>query len=133
RTILPAPRIRARRGGLTGWILAVLERAILERRGRRVWIATAVAILLALAGILQIRTYGSTREYMARNSLPRQHLAEIERHFPATITMTILYEGPPDSVKQLGELRHIDGLRSELEADPLVWPTASLVDLVKML
>jgi len=30
-------------------------------------------------------------------------------------------------------LRHMDALRAELERDPLVWRTASLVDLVKML
>ena len=47
--------------------------------------------------------------------------------------MTILYEGPPESVKQIPLLRHMDGLRAELERDPLVWRTASLGDLVKTL
>jgi hypothetical protein len=49
------------------------------------------------------------------------------------VTLTILYEGPPESVKQLAFLRHMDGLRAELESDPLVWRTSALVDLVKML
>lgn len=133
RTLLPAPRVRKPKPGITGRALAVLERAILDRGGRAVWIVTGIASVLAIAGIFQIRTFGPTREYMARNSLPRHHLAEIEKHFPGTVTMTILYEGPPESVKKVDQLRHMDGLRTELESDPIVWRTASLVDLVKML
>ena len=133
RSLLPAPRPRARRPDLTQRLLDVLERAILDRGGRPVLIATAVALLLAVAGAAQIRAYGSTREYLASGSLPRQHLEEIERHFPATVTMTILYAGPPESVTALPVLRHMDGLRAALEQDPLVWRTASLVDLVKTL
>lgn len=133
RSLLPAPRARVPKGRLTQWLLAGLERAILHRRGRPVLIATAVALALALAGAAQIRTYGATREYFADGSLPRRHLEAIERHFPATVTMTVLYEGPPDSVKSLDTLRHIDGLRAALEEDPLVWRTASLADLVKAL
>ena len=111
----------------------MLERAILDRGGRPVLIATGVALLLAAAGAVQIRTYGSTREYMARGSLPRLHLEEIERHFPGTVTMTVLYDGPPQSVTSLDVLRHMEGLSTELQRDPLVWRTASLVDLIKIL
>jgi uncharacterized protein len=133
RTVLPAPRKSLRKPRWSGQILGVLERAILAQRGRPVLIATAVAVLLAIAGAFQVRTYGPTREYMARGSLPRLHLEEIEKHFPATVTMTILYEGPPESAKKLPLLRHMDGLRAELERDPLVWRTASLGDLIKTL
>jgi len=110
-----------------------LERAILTRRGRPVLIATGIALALAIAGAAQIRTYGSTREYLATGSLPRLHLEEIDKHFPATVTMTILYEGPPESVKSLAALRHMDGLGAALAQDPLVWRTASLADLIKTL
>ena len=133
RALLPAPRKSLRQSRWTGGVLALLERGILTRGGRPVLIATAVAIALAIVGGLQVRTYGPTREYMARGSLPRLHLEEIEKHFPATVTMTILYEGPPESVKQLPVLRHMDRLRAELERDPLVWRTASLGDLIKTL
>jgi len=133
RSLLPTPKARAPKGGITQWLLAGLERAILNRRGRPVLIATGIALLLAIVGAAQIRTYGSTREYLATGSLPRLHLEEIDKHFPATVTMTILYEGPPESVKSLGALRHMDGLRAALEQDPLVWRTASLADLVKTL
>jgi predicted RND superfamily exporter protein len=133
RAVLPAPKRGLRKPRWTSAPLTVLERAILDRRGRPVLLATAVLVALALVGATRIRTYGPTREYMVQDSLPALHLAEIERHFPATVTMTILYEGPPESAKQLAVLRHMDRLRVELEKDPLVWRTASLGDLVKTL
>ena len=133
RSLLPAPKVTGSAGGIAPRILAGLERAILDRGGRPVLIATAVALLVAAAGAAQIRTYGSTREYMARGSLPRLHLEEIERHFPGTVTMTMLYDGPPQSVTALDVLRHMEGLSTELQRDPLVWRTASLVDLIKIL
>ena len=133
RSLLPAPRGTAPKGGLTQRLLDGLERAILDRGGRPVLIATGIALLLALARALQIRSYGPTREYLAAGSVPRVHLDEIQKHFPGTVTMTILYDGPPQSAKALDVLRHMDGLRAELEQDPLVWRTASLADLIKAL
>src|SRR5439155_1261005 len=61
------------------------------------------------------------------------HLAEIEKHFPGTVTMTILYQGPPGSARTLGLVRHLAALQDELARDPLVLRTASLADLVKAL
>ena len=133
RSLLPAPKRSLHKGRITQHLLDWLERAILDRGGRPVLIATGVALLLAAAGALQIRTYGSTREYMARGSVPRVHLEAIEEHFPATVTMTVLYEGPPQSATTLDVLRHMEGLSAELARDPVVWRSASLVDLVKVL
>jgi len=133
RTVLPAPRRVPPEGGVTHRFLDVLHRAIVEQRGRRVLIGTVVAIGLAAVGLLFLRTYGSTREYMPTRSMARRHLEEIERHFPGTVTMTLLWEGPPGSVRTTGVLRHVAGLQDELAKDPLVFRTASLADLVKTL
>ena len=133
RSLLPAPRAATRRHGPIQRVLDGLERAILDRGGRAVLIGAGVALLIAAIGAAQIRTYGSTSEYMPRGSLPRDHLEWIQQHFPGTTTMTVLYEGPPESAKNLAELRHLDRLRAELETDPIVWRTASLADLIKML
>lgn len=133
RAVLPAPKRGLHKARWTTAPLAFLERAIVQNRGRSVLITAGVLVLLAVIGALQIRTYGPTREYMVQGSLPAQHLIELEKHFPGTVTMTILYEGPPESVKQLPLLRHMDALRAELERNPLVWRTASLGDLVKTL
>ena len=82
-----APAVGLTPSGITR-LLDGLEAAILRHRGRPVLIATGVALLLAIAGAAQIRTYGSTREYLAHGSIPRDHLEQIERHFPGTVTMT---------------------------------------------
>jgi predicted RND superfamily exporter protein len=94
-------------------------------------IGTFVTIAFTAVGLLFLRTYGSTREYMPKSSMSRRHLDEIERHFPGTVTMTILWEGPPGSVRTTGVLRHVAALQAEIEKDPLVFRTASLADLVK--
>ncbi|HSP98643.1 MAG TPA: MMPL family transporter [Candidatus Dormibacteraeota bacterium] len=133
RSLLPAPRRAKRRDGLVQRVLDALEHAILRHGGRSVLIGAGIALVLAALGAAQIRTYGSTSEYMARGSLPREHLEQIQQHFPGTVTMTVLYAGPPESAKSLAELQHIEGLQAELGRDPLVWRTASLADLIKVL
>jgi predicted RND superfamily exporter protein len=133
RSLLPAPRRTRSSGGVTARVLALLERAILHRGGRPVLIATGIAALFTVAGLFQVRTYGPTREYLSPDSLPRIHLEEIQRHFPGTTTMTVLYEGPPESAKQLEALRHLDRLGTELQRDPIVWRVASLAELMKVL
>jgi len=133
RTILPAPRRTAPGGGWTARILASIQRAILRKRGRAVLIGTAVALAIAALGMTRIRTFGPTREYMPEESLARQHLDALERHFPGTVTLNVLYQGEPGSTKSLPVLRHMAAMQAELERDPLVVRTASAADLVKTL
>ncbi len=133
RAVMPAPRRVPPEGGAAAAVLASLERGILHARGRRILIGTAIALAIAAVGIGRIRTFGPTREYMPKDSLPRRHLEAIEQHFPGTVTMTILYEGPEGSMKTVGVLQHMAALQAELERDPLVLRTASLADIVKTL
>lgn len=133
RAVLPAPRRLPPEGGVVAGVLASLERGILRRRGRRVLIGTAVALLLAAAGAAQIRTYGPTREYLPENSLARRDLAALEQHFRGTTTMTLLYEGEAGIAKRADVLAHMERLRGVLDADPLVVRTSALSDLVKTL
>ncbi len=133
RAILPAPRHVPHAGGLTARMLAALTRAVLHAQGRSVLIAAGLVLLIAGIGILRIRTFGPAREYLGTGSMARTHLEVIERHFPGTVTMTVLYKGPPGSTKTVPVLQHMDGLASAIAADPLVWRTATLADLVKVL
>jgi len=133
RAVMPAPKRIPPEGGVTAAVLASLERGILRSQGRPILIGTAIALVLAGIGIARIRTFGPTREYMPKDSLPRRHLDEIQKHFPGTVTMTILYEGPDGSAKSVGVLQHMAALQAELEKSPLVLRTASLADLVKTL
>jgi predicted RND superfamily exporter protein len=133
RAVLPAPKRVPPDGGVTTAVLGAIERGILRGQGRPVIIGTLVALALSGIGIARIRTFGPTREYMPKDSLPRRHLEAIESHFPGTVTMTILYEGPDGSTKSVGVLKHMAALQAELERDPLVLRTASLADIVKTL
>jgi hypothetical protein len=133
RALLPAPRRVPAEGGPTHWLLSTLHRAIFRRRGRPILIGTGLVLASALAGVSMIRAYGSTREYLPRDSLARRHLEEIERHFPGTVTLTILYEGAAGSARTVGVVRHMAALEDELGRDPIVLRTASLADLVKSL
>jgi predicted RND superfamily exporter protein len=133
RAVMPAPKRLPPEGGLAATVLASIERGILRGRGRPVIIGTAIALVLSLVGIARIRTFGPTREYMPKDSLPRRHLEAIEQHFPGTVTMNVLYEGPDGSAKSVAVLKHMAGLQAELEKDPLVLRTGSFADIVKTL
>jgi predicted RND superfamily exporter protein len=133
RAVLPAPRRLPKHGGLTHRLLQGMERGIVRDGGRPVLIGTAVAILIALAGAAQIRTYGPTREYMPADFPARLALEAIEEHFQGTVTMTMLYEGEPGTAASAAALQHMAALQAELERDDLVLRTASLADIVKTL
>src|SRR5262249_34917176 len=120
RALLPAPKRVPAAGGPTYAFLGFLHRNILEGRGRRVLLAFAAIILLAAAGMLRIRTYGSTREYMPQHGRARADLDQIEKHFQGTVTMTMLYVGPPGSARTLDVVRHEAALQDWLAHDPLV-------------
>src|SRR5262249_14708581 len=133
RTVLPAPRHTPTEGGWTARVLASLQRAVLRRHGRAVLIGTAVVLVLSAIGILRIRTFGPTREYLPADSLARRNLETLEQHFPGTVTMTVLYNGVPGSTKSLPILRHMEALQEEMARSPIVVRTASVADLVKTL
>jgi hypothetical protein len=133
RAVLPAPRRLPAAGGLVERLLASIERGVLWRRGRRVLLGTGVTLALAALGTLRIEPFGSTRIYMPADGLTRRHLEEVEKHFPGTFTLTILYEGEPGSMRRATVLRHMAALQDELVRDPVVLRTASLADLVKTL
>jgi uncharacterized protein len=133
RAVVPAPRHTALGGGWTARVLESLQRAVLRDGGRAVLVGTAVVLVISAIGILRIRTFGPTREYMPAESLARRHLEALERHFPGTVTLTVLYDGAPSSTKSLPVLQHMVALQEEMERSPLVVRTASVADLVKTL
>jgi uncharacterized protein len=133
RAVLPAPRRTVPRGGWTARVLESLQRAVLRDGGRAVLVGTALVLVVSAVGIFRIRTFGPTREYMPADSLARRDLEALERHFPGTVTLTVLYDGEPGSTKSLPVLRHMVSLQEEMERDPLVVRTASVADLVKTL
>jgi uncharacterized protein len=133
RAILPAPKHLSPPDGMTDRLLSVLSRSILTNGGRSVVLGTCAALVLSFVTFPFIRTYGSTREYMPKSSVPRVHLEKIEEHFKGTISMTVLYEGEPASMKRLDVLSHMAALQDMLAKEPVVLRSASMADLVKEL
>jgi predicted RND superfamily exporter protein len=133
RSLLPAPKRGPTHGGPTDRLLTALHRAIIHRRGRRIVVGTLVALGLAAVGACFVHVYGAVREYMPAGSMPRVHLAEIEKHYTGTVTMTVLYEGEPGVVRTLPFMQHLAALQDELARDPVVVRTSSLADIVKAL
>jgi predicted RND superfamily exporter protein len=133
RAVLPAPGHAATGGGWTARVLESLQRAVLRHNGRAVVVGSVIVLLVSAVGILRIRTFGPTREYMPVDSQARHDLEALEKHFPGTVTMTVLYDGEPGSTKSLPVLRHMVALQEEMERSPLVVRTASVADLVKTL
>ena len=68
---------------------------------------------------------------MPADSLPRRHLAEIEKHFAGTVDQTILWQGEPGSARTLPVVRHLAALQDEMARDRSSSRTASIADLVK--
>lgn len=133
RAVLPAPKHVSSSGGVTDKLLSALSEGILTNGGRSVTIATCVLMAISFASWPFLRTFGPTREYMPKDSIPRVHLEKIEEHFDGTVTMSVLYKGDGGSMKRLDVLQQMAGLQEMLEKEPAVVRTASMADLVKEL
>jgi predicted RND superfamily exporter protein len=104
------------------------------RRGRALVLAGAATTLLwAVAGVPRLRTAGPVREYLPKGHAVTRDLEVVRAHFPGTVALGILFEGPPGSATTPEALSAMDRLARALAAHPNVARTASLADLVKEL
>ncbi|HLK13022.1 MAG TPA: MMPL family transporter [Candidatus Binatia bacterium] len=132
RALLPAPRVPARAAGRTGALLGRLGAVLLAPAGRRTVLGIAMLVLAwAVAGVPRLRTGGTLRDELPAGHPVTRDLDAIRAHFPGTVTMTILFTGPPGSATAAATLAAVDRLAQALGADPDVARTASAADLVK--
>jgi predicted RND superfamily exporter protein len=125
-----ARRIPAARRGF----IPLLADWLLSAPGR---VTTLVLAGLALGwagiGVTHLHAAGSTRRYLPAGHRVTRDLDAITAHFPGTVPMTILFEGPPGSATAPATLGAVDRLATRLGSEPDVARTASLADLVKQL
>lgn len=136
RALLPAPRARElqaeRRGGVVTALALHASRLVL---GPRAWlIPTGVLLLLAVAavGISWVEVNNTIKSLLPRDSVPRRDLEAIERHFQGNSNLTVLFrqrDGSEFTGPEAFSL--LDRFQRDLEADPLVYRTASIVDAMK--
>src|SRR5262245_37927945 len=139
-TFVPALRRRLRpprhtrsapaRAGALEW----LGTQVRSGRGRVVLLgAAAVVLAWSALGLTRVRTGGAPHEYLPADHPVARDLEAIRAHFPGTVTMTILFSGPPGSIATPEMLAAIDRLQRALAAHPDVTRAMSLVDLVEEL
>jgi predicted RND superfamily exporter protein len=134
RTLLPAPPAPKRAAGRTGLLLGRLGAALLAPAGRwAVLAAGGVVLAWAAVGVPWLRTGGTLRDDLPAGHQVTRDLEAVRAHFPGTVTMTVLFAGPPGSATQPATLAALDRLAGALAADPVVARTASAADLVKEL
>src|SRR5579871_3253139 len=105
---------------------------VLAPAGRRTVLGIAMLVLAwAVAGVPRLRTGGTLRDELPAGHPVTRDLDAIRAHFPGTVTMTILFTGPPGSATAAATLAAVDRLAQALGADPDVARTASAADLVK--
>ena len=79
RAVLPAPKRVPPDGGVTGRLLAALERGILHRNGRAILVGTAITLLLAVVGMTRIRTFRADARVHAEVEPPRASISRSSR------------------------------------------------------
>ena len=125
---MPPPRAFAQR------FFHFLGSGLLTPRGRAIILTVATAIAVwAVAGLPRVRPAGSMTDDLPQTSPAVQDMNEVRRHFPGTVTMTVLFEGPPGSATALETLRGIEALTQAVASEPAVARVDSLVGLVEQI
>ena len=116
------------RGSL--WLRKLGEIAF--HRYRTVIVVGAVMIVVAIAGITQIRVNNNMVSWFKKSSDIRQADLVMNERLAGTASAYIVAEGGEiDSMKNYKNLKAIEELQRELETVPVVGKTTSLVDIVK--
>jgi len=115
-----------RRGGLS------LLGAFCVRRAGPIAGAGGLMLVVAIIGLLSIRVNNNMVHWFKRGSPVRTADRILNERLGGTSTAYLVVRGPvEDAVKDPAMLRGIEGLQRELEQDPRVGKTFSVVDLVK--
>jgi len=136
RALLPAPRpreVRAeQRGGFVGGLARQASRLVLGPRAFLIPVGVLTLLAVAAVGILRVEVNNTVKSLLPRDSRPRQDLEAIEQHFQGNSNMTILFhqrDGSEFTGPEAFSL--LDRFQRDLESDPLVYRTASIVDPMK--
>jgi hypothetical protein len=136
RALLPPPKgreVRAeQRVGMIARLAVECGRLALGPSPWMVPAGVALLLVLALVGIARVEVNNTVKSLLPRDSTPRRDLEAVQRHFQGVSNMTILFRHRDGSeVTTPDTLALIERFQHDLEADPLVYRTASIVDPVK--
>jgi predicted RND superfamily exporter protein len=133
RAIWPVDRTATGEGPLSRWLGALLRplaAAVIAAPWRVVLAFLAIAVA-AIAGYPRLTSDIDAKTYWSEQSRIGHDLRIFERHFPSTITLTVLLEGPPGSMRTPEAIAVMTGLQQAMAADPDVGRTSSVADIVR--
>jgi predicted RND superfamily exporter protein len=113
-----------------GYLLRPLAVAVIATPRRVVLVFLAIAAVSVL-GYPRLTSDIDAKTYWSETTRIGHDLRVFERHFPGTITLTILLEGPPGSMRTPEAIAVMTGLQQAMAADPDVGRTSSVADIVR--
>ncbi|MEI6950434.1 MMPL family transporter [Paraflavisolibacter sp. H34] len=134
-SMLPAPKPRhvkyLHNPRLQRW-LARLERWALNHR-KAIYVVTAAVLVVALAGIFQLKSVGYIVDDLPRTDKIYTDLKFFEKNFEGVMPLEILVDTKKKYgvTRNLGNLQRIDSLAQFLEAQPYIGKPLSLTEGLK--
>ncbi len=138
-TLLPALlcylkplKITHRKGEGGDWVSRWLEASIrvVDRRPKAIICIGFVVLVISLIGITKLKRETNSIEFFKKTSPFRISLEFIEKKLTGTFSLEILFEGPPDSLKDPAVLAKVEDLRDYLHAQPSITKTLHINDLL---
>ena len=133
-SLLPAPGFRQIRHLENQRIRRWLERLTrwIEYRRRVVVAATVGLLVVAISGILQLRTNSYVVDDLPRNDHVYRDLRFLEKHFGGVMPLDLVLDaGRPNGAQSPALLQKADQIQNLLEQQPIFGPPISMVELIK--
>lgn len=135
RASLPPPRpgaVAPKKESAVGWMLTQLSMRLVGGGAAVVLGTSAILLLVAFAGVVQLRVDNSFKSYMIRSDEVRSHDAALNSQLGGTNTVYFLIEGRrPDDLKDPSVLNAIVALQHFLDKQEFVGKTQSIADFVR--
>ncbi len=133
-SLLPAPGFRQIRHLENQRIRRWLERLTrwIEFRRRVVVAATVGLLVVAISGILQLRTNSYVVDDLPKNDHVYRDLRFLEKHFGGVMPLDLVLDaGRPNGAQSPALLQKADQIQNLLEQQPIFGPPISMVELIK--
>ncbi len=131
---LPSPRerhVKHLEKSVVARIIPVVVKTVLTRR-RPIYIITAVLLVVAVFGIIQLQTTGKIVDDIPRKDALYKDLLFIEKHFKGVMPLEFSIDSKkPKGIQKLSTIRKIDEFEHVLATYPELSKTLSIAEVLK--
>lgn len=135
RAMLPPPEpagVASKKAGAISWMLTHLSMRLVGGGATVVLGISGVLVLVAFAGVIQLRVDNSFKSYMMQSDEVRSHDAALNSQLGGTNTVYFLIEGrQPDDLKDPSTLNALAALQRFLDKQEFVGKTQSIADFIR--